>query len=136
MPAERRIAVVLVALAVVLGVATVMVYRTPTTTPADAVAAGELDGATVFRAKGCVVCHVGPGTAGESLAIGPDLSEVAEHAGSRVEGLSDTEYVRQSILAPGAFRAPFYGEAEMPTLLVSAPELDALVAYLLAGPEQ
>ncbi len=117
----------------VLGVATVAVYlapEAPASGPAtEAVEA--LAGATVFRSKGCVVCHMGPGTAGESLAIGPDLAQLPDHAGDRIDGLSADEYVRQSILTPGAFKVPFYDGTEMPTLAVSAAELDALVAYLL-----
>ena len=102
-------------------------------TPAPRQAAG-LDGAAVFQAKGCATCHMAPG-AEEGFRIGPDLRSLPAVAGSRVAGRSAEEYVRESVLDPGAFAAPAparggpYGP--MPRLAVSPAELDALVLYLL-----
>jgi hypothetical protein len=48
--------------------------------------------------------------------------------------MSRAEYVRQSILAPGAVVAPTAGEIgpfAMPALVVNAREVDALVGYLV-----
>lgn len=105
----------------------------PTPAPAPRQAAG-LDGAAVFQAKGCATCHMAPG-AEEGFRIGPDLRSLPAVAGSRVAGRSAEEYVRESVLDPGAFAAPAparggpYGP--MPRLAVSPAELDALVLYLL-----
>jgi mono/diheme cytochrome c family protein len=95
----------------------------------------ELDGAAVFRAKGCSTCHDGPDT--QSLIDGfPNLSDVASFASSRKPGYTAEEYLAESIKDPGVFFSPaFHGgvgpTTEMPTLDVSDAEVDALVAYLL-----
>jgi mono/diheme cytochrome c family protein len=74
----------------------------PTATPRPI--AGE-DAASITLNAGCGACHQlnSIGLEGE---IGPDLSNAAEWAGERVEGLSAAEYIRQSILEPDAFIAP------------------------------
>jgi cytochrome c1 len=92
--------------------------------------------AALFRAKGCASCHLGPGDPDGSRP-GGDLRGLAAVAGDRVPGRDAAAYVRESILAPGAFRAP---PAEgivglsMPRLRLAPAEVDALVAYLLAPP--
>ena len=94
-----------------------------------------VDGAALFRAKGCATCHDGPdGTA--PVGVGPPLDDVASWAGGRIAGTSADDYVRQSIVAPQAFTSPaaYDTYAEMPALPVGPDELDALVAYLLADP--
>jgi len=123
--------------AVALGVASLIGWgstsssREATPTPATSA----LDGAALFRAKGCSTCHNGPET--HSLIDGfPSLADVASFAGSREPGLTAQEYVAQSIKEPGAFFSPaFQGgvgpTTHMPTLDVSDAEVDALVAYLL-----
>jgi mono/diheme cytochrome c family protein len=95
-----------------------------------------LDGALLFRTKGCSVCHYGPESAGMGHGEYPDLSDAPRWAGGRREGMSAEEYVRQSILIPAAFKSPaWHGQLRfgMPTLSVSESEVDALVAYLLSG---
>jgi mono/diheme cytochrome c family protein len=74
----------------------------PTSTPRPV--AGE-DAASIILNAGCGVCHRlnSIGLEGE---IGPELSNAAEWAGERVAGLNAAEYIRQSILEPGAFIAP------------------------------
>lgn len=93
--------------------------------PTDTVAAGR----TVFTAKGCGACHLGPDPS-ESFGTAPPLINVA----SRVPGMSRADYVRQSILTPRAVIAPGGGAFGMPVLAVSAGELNALVTYLTAAP--
>jgi cytochrome c551/c552 len=95
-----------------------------------------LDGAALFRAKGCATCHVGPDSKAESTEF-PDLSNAAAWAGRRRSGYEAEEYLRESIRDPGVFTAPGYRWAGgpvsgMPTLTVSDAEVDALIAYLLA----
>jgi cytochrome c5 len=90
-----------------------------------------LDGAALFRAKGCATCHSGPDS-----GI-PDLSEVRSWAARRRPGLGAAEYLRESIRDPGVFTAPGFKPLDgplqgMPTLWVSDAEVDALIAYLLA----
>ena len=96
--------------------------------------AAALDGADVFQAKGCATCHMGPG-AEDGFGVGPSLTTLPDSAGSRVPGLGAEEYVRESILDPGAFMAaaPARGGpyGAMPRLAVGPAELDALVRYLL-----
>jgi cytochrome c5 len=96
-------------------------------------AAPALDGAQVFRAKGCSECHNGPGWA-SPIGLGPDLGSAPAWAGGRIAGTSAEDYVRQSVAAPQAFISPLARDTpfQMPTITVSAEELDALVAYLLA----
>lgn len=120
-----------VALSLLLGVATMAVYRTPAVATQEA-ALTTLDGEAVFRTKGCMMCHIGPGVGG-GISVGPDLSTLVERAADRVEGLSAVEYVRQSVLDPQAFVAPGFESAQMPTLPLSTAEVDALIEFLLSS---
>ena len=116
-----------VALAGVLAIATVAVYRAPTGDPAPAPAdRGEL----VFQAKGCSGCHTIAGVA-EFASMGPNLTRLSEVADERVAGLDAVAYVTQSIREPQAFTVPDFGPDVMPTLDVSQSELESLVAFLL-----
>lgn len=99
-------------------------------------AAGDpLDGAALFRTKGCASCHPGPDTT-PAVSIGPDLSDATSWADDRRPGMSAEDYVTESVRAPGAFISPAfrpYGgpTGAMPVLDVSDDELDALIAYLV-----
>ena len=142
----RRQLLVLAAVVIGLAAATAVVWAgdeegsshagTAVAAPAAGVAAPApaLDGADVFQAKGCATCHMGPG-AEDGFGVGPNLTTLSTTAGSQVPGLSAEEYVRESVLDPGAFMAvapardgPF---GAMPRLAVNPAELDALVAYLV-----
>lgn len=95
-----------------------------------------LDGAALFRAKGCATCHVGPDSNAGSPGL-PDLSDTTAWADRRRSGYEAEEYLRESIRDPGVFMAPGYRwtggpVSGMPTLAVSDAEVDALIAYLLA----
>ncbi len=90
-----------------------------------------LDGRALFVAKGCSSCHAGPDTHSEVNA-GPPLVDVAGWAGSRRPGTDAATYVAQSIRDPAAFLSPVRnGDTVMPTLTVTAEEVDRLVDYLL-----
>ena len=95
-----------------------------------------LEGASLFRAKGCATCHTGP----DSTAAGqgfPDLSEAPAWAGERVPGMSARDYIAQSIRDPIAVISPQFASGGvvtgMPTLALSDVEVAVLVEYLLAG---
>jgi hypothetical protein len=97
------------------------------------VAAAAPDGSQLFRVKGCIGCHDGPdGRA--TVDVGPPLTGLRARLEARAPGEDADTYVRRSVLDPEAFVvAGFEGDfTRMPVLPVSAVELDALVAYLLA----
>lgn len=105
----------------------------PSATPgARALSAEAAYGARLFTAKGCAVCHALG--AAETVVAGPSLERIAATAGTRRPGLSAEAYLRESIRQPQAFSSPIALNTSilMPTLEVSEPELDALVAFLLA----
>jgi mono/diheme cytochrome c family protein len=88
-------------------------------------------GRQVYRSLGCANCHE-PNLLGQRL--GPPLDHIATLAETRRPGLAAEEYIRQSILDPGAYVVPGYQDS-MPRDLgrdLSPTDLDALVAYLLS----
>ena len=100
-----------------------------TVSAAERPASGSVEGQTVFLTKGCTGCHSRAGVS-EGF-IGPDLTDLADRAGVRVEGLTAEDYVRQSVLNPQAHIVGGYG-GQMPVLPVDPRELDALVEFLLS----
>lgn len=77
----------------------------------------------------CSTCHTFDGT--ENYA--PSLLGISEVAGDRVEGMSDIEYLRQSILEPSAFREGdwfFTMPYQFPDIL-SEDQVNDLIAFLL-----
>jgi mono/diheme cytochrome c family protein len=88
-------------------------------------------GRQLYRSMGCANCHE-PNLIGQRL--GPALEHIGTAAAARRPGLSAEEYIRQSILDPGAYVVPGYQDS-MPRDLgrdLSPTDLDALVAYLLS----
>ncbi len=130
MPADRlRLWLAMVA-TVVFSLGTAVVYAaSPGAGPAEA-ASGELDGRTVFGARGCLACHQGPGREGGHF--GPDLTAVAAVAGSRVPGLDAADYLRQSIREPRSFVVPGFSPI-MPDFGLSDEEIEAVVTFLLGN---
>ena len=86
-------------------------------------------GQMVFLSNGCNACHTLNETPG-NVQIGPDLTHVDALAGSRVDGLSAEEYIRQSLREPQAFVVSGFGP-QMPTLSLSDAEVEALVELLV-----
>ncbi len=119
-------------------VASVAVWLTGPTgdaSPAGTTNGTAIDGASLFRAKGCATCHTGP----DSTAGGegfPDLSAAGDWAAARVPGMSAEDYITQSIRDPIAVISPEFASGAivtgMPTLTLSDGEVAALVEYLLA----
>lgn len=94
---------------------------------------GATDGQQIFTAAGCTACHT-LSDAGSQSDVGPDLDQLAENARTRQPGTSPEEYVRESILDPGAFLVDGF-ENVMPTGYeeqLSEEQIDALVEYLLS----
>jgi cytochrome c oxidase subunit 2 len=96
----------------------------------DGLSAPATEGRTIARDNGCAACH---GTDGEG-GIGPAWvglagSTVTLEDGSEV--IADTEYLRRSILEPGADLVDGY-TIEMPKADLDPAEVDALIAYIEA----
>ena len=90
-------------------------------------------GRQVYGEQSCATCHE-PGLANLFRPVGPDLSHIGTVAATRRPGVSAEDYVRQSVLDPGAFVVPGYPDS-MPRGFgdrLSRDDLDALVAYLLS----
>ena len=88
-------------------------------------------GAQVYREKNCASCHQ-VGSAGGTG--GPPLTHVASVAESRKPGRGAEDYLRESMLDPGAYVVPGYPDT-MPRGLtrgMSQEDFDDLVRYLLS----
>lgn len=108
-------------------------------TPAEVATNAQIaSGRQLFRVKGCAACHTVASDGIYGSSTGPDLSQLPEEAGTRVEGMSAAEYVRISIAAPDSYLVPGYGYYgpdgffAMPALPLTPNEIDALTAFLLA----
>lgn len=97
-------------------------------------AAGPLDGAALFKTKGCVACHSLDG----SEKIGPTLKGIYQSSqkvvtdGKRREVTADEAYLRRSIQNPNADVVEGFRSGLMPPFgeMLSAEEVEALVKYL------
>lgn len=79
---------------------------------------------------GCFLCHVVEGTGGTR---GPDLSHTASKAGERRPGMSAEEYLKESLLDPGAYVVSSYDNIMPPMARqLSSEQLDDLIAYLMS----
>lgn len=85
---------------------------------------------------GCYACHNidAPQTTTERGAIGPNLGNLPEVAGTMVPGMSAEDYVRTSILQPNDFIVEGYMAGIMPQdfgTRMTEEEINSLVAWLL-----
>jgi mono/diheme cytochrome c family protein len=96
---------------------------------ADPIARGE----QLFVSSGWGGCHTIEGISyGE---VGPNLTQIAEIAATRQDGVSAEDYIRESILNTNAFVVEGYQPNVMPQNYgqqLSSRELDDLVEFLLA----
>jgi cytochrome c553 len=86
-------------------------------------------GRQLYRQLDCGRCHVIDGDGGR---LGPDLSHIGTTGATRDAAVSAEDYIRASILTPGAYVVPGYNDV-MPRGLarrLSDSDLDALVLYL------
>jgi mono/diheme cytochrome c family protein len=88
----------------------------------------------------CFACHL-ISERGNENGPGPHLNGLADRAGERVEGMSAEEYIRQSILDPGAFIVEQCPRGPCVDVMVknydeklSDEEMDILVSFLLSLP--
>jgi hypothetical protein len=104
-----------------------VVLRTDLTT-ADMVKVGR----EIMEGKGlCLTCH----TVGKSGALRfPDLDGIAARAATRVPGLSDVEYLAQSMYEPEAFIVPGFNPGmpviNKPPIGLTDQEILCVIAYL------
>lgn len=85
---------------------------------------------------GCVACHNMelPEDANNRGIVGPNLGNLADHAGDRVPGEDAETYVYNSIVNPGAFIVPTYPAGIMPQgfdTRMTPEEIDGLVQWML-----
>jgi mono/diheme cytochrome c family protein len=89
-------------------------------------------GREIMEGKGlCFTCH----TVGKKGALRfPDLEGIGARAGSRVPGLSDVDYLAQSIYEPSAFIVPGFNPGmpviNKPPIGLTDQEILAVIAYL------
>ena len=103
----------------------------PAPTQEGAAPAGT-DGPSIFVSRGCGGCHVVEGLAGAVGVIGPEMTGIGSRAGTRVAGLSDEDYIRQSVEMPEAFIVEGYDNVMQPLRgMMTDEEFDILVEYLL-----
>jgi cytochrome c551/c552 len=115
--------------------ATTTTSSTPTSgsTGAQAALTGTASrGALLFATKGCTGCHTQASFPNARMQVGPDLTAVADRAGTRVTGLDARAYIRQSLREPGAYRVAGYS-AVMPDLRLTDEQIDSLTAFLLSS---
>ena len=80
-----------------------------------------------------MACHTIQGLAGAVGQIGPELTNVATAAGSRIAGMSADAYIRDAIENPPAFVVDGFAPIMPPTIrsTMDDTEFEDLVAYLL-----
>jgi mono/diheme cytochrome c family protein len=89
-------------------------------------------GKDIMEGKGlCTTCH----TFGKSGALRfPDLAGIGARAGTRRPGMSDVDYLAQSIYDPSAFIVPGFNPGmpviNKPPIGLSDQEILAVIAYL------
>ena len=90
-------------------------------------------GKEIMEGKGlCLTCHT-IGKQGGPFRF-PDLGGIGARAGSRVPGLTDVQYLAQSLYEPGAFIVPGYNPGmpviNKPPIGLSDQEIITVIAYL------
>jgi len=104
----------------------------------EEVASAEVrDPEDLFNAMACAGCHNinADQTDDNKGPIAPNLGNLADHAGSRVEGEDAETYVRQSIIEPSAFVVSGYIDGVMPQNFadkMNREETQGLVEWMLS----
>ncbi len=79
----------------------------------------------------CSTCHsIEP----DVVIVGPSLYGIRERAGSRISGLSAEEYIRQSIVDPGAYVVEGFPDAMARNLgdALNSQQITEIIAYLFS----
>ena len=79
---------------------------------------------------GCRLCH---SLKPDEVKVGPSLAGIATRAATRIPGMSAEEYIRQSIVDPGAYIVPGF-DNKMPPYIsenLSPQDLEDLIAFLM-----
>jgi cytochrome c len=111
---------------------TSVIVSTSDTNASDRLSPSVERGASLFALKGCIGCHIHSAFPKARMQVGPDLTGLADRAGSRVAGLDASAYVRQSLREPGAYRATS-STAVMPDLGLTDEQIESLTAFLLTS---
>ena len=94
---------------------------------------GLTDGPSIFVGRGCGACHVIEGLTGAVGVVGPEMTGIGTRAGTRVDGQSAEQYIRESIEKPDEFVVPGYDNVMQPLRdNIPDPEFEILVEYLLS----
>lgn len=91
-------------------------------------------GRVAFGFYGCVGCHTISTMPTAIGSTGPALDGLATRSEIQVDGLGAEEYIRQSILEPGAYVVEGFADGVMPAVFgetISEQDLDNLVLFLL-----
>ena len=101
--------------------------------PAPASAGDEAAGKALFGAQGCSACHTFK-PAGSTAQVGPDLDHLAADAQKANRGPL-AQYVKESIVDPGAYVVPGYTNGVMPGNFgaLGDKKIADLVAFLTSG---
>lgn len=132
----NRNLVVLLTVLLLFTACTAMIALPPISIPEPVVGDAER-GAQIFahgmnQSPPCSTCHLTASDA-TGFSLGPNLADVSERAGTRVEGLGAAAYIRQSILEPHHFVVPGYRDIMYPDYAKHFTDQDIadLLAYLL-----
>jgi cytochrome c553 len=106
--------------------------------PMSAPVAGDVERGAQLFAQGqketppCSTCHHTV-TSEYGFSIGPNLAGIGERAGARVIGITEAEYLRQSILEPERYLVSGYRDIMYPAYSAHLTEqnIQDLIAYLL-----
>ncbi len=95
-------------------------------------------GMNLFVSSGCGGCHMIEGLAGAAGQVGPELTNVASVAASREAGQTAEEYIRMSIMNPGAHVVEQCPTGPCANIMpanfgerLATQEVDDIVTYLL-----
>ncbi len=100
----------------------------------SAPAAGASPGQNIFVGTGgCSACHTIQGVS--QGVLGPELTNIATIAETRIPGMSAEDYLRESIVEPDAHTVEGFQEGLMQATMAGIPlsdeDIDALVEYML-----
>jgi mono/diheme cytochrome c family protein len=138
-PHSVRIAALIVATTAFYGYVGQLVPQREVQPPEEIVLATDLTTADMVKIGGelmvgkglCMTCH----TIGQSGALRfPDLEGVAARASSRVPGLSEIEYLAQSLYEPNTYIVPGFNPGmpviNKPPIGLTDPEILCVIAFL------